>query len=326
MKLLFGHGTNNADEEVKALIGHIDSDIEFENLKTDIKSATRQIIKIIGKPVYDAAVTLYEAGTPSTDNLELIDCIRLPIALDAIESNANSSDVSHSNNGRRIRIDDYNKVPFQWMLDRDNENLERKYYRAIDELIEYLDETNTVWKSSDAYKQSQRYFVRSVSDFDDRFPIESRLLMLKMQPAFKRCERRYILPRVNETVYAAIKAKQEAGTPLTGDENDLVELIKDACIYFALAWSMKVLRVTLFPEGVLQSYISDRTSTTSRKVSEKMETELAAQQFNEQFLESLHDIEKLQTKNNPNTITNEMRCEITRPSYGFDDEDAFVSL
>lgn len=326
MKLLFGYDDNNPDHELKELIGHIDKDIKFENHKTDIKSATRQIIKIIGRPVYDAAVASYEAVDPAVPDLELINAIRLPIAFDGYKSSANSSDISHSNNGRRIRTDDYNKVPFQWMLDRDNTNFERKYYRSIDELIEYLDEHSDEWKASDAFKQSQRYFVRSVDDFNDRFPIDSRLLMLKLQPAFKRCERRYILPRVNSEIFDAIKTKQKAGEALSDPETDLVELIKDACIYFALAWAMKVLRVTLFPEGVLQSYISDRNSTVSRKVSEKMETELAAQEFNKQFLESLQDIEKFQTKNNPNTITDEMRCEITRPRYGFDDDDAFVSL
>lgn len=329
MKLLFGYGANDPDLELKELIGHIDKDIEFDNHKTDIISATRQIIKIIGKPVYDAAVALYQIpapGTPTEDDKELINAIRLPIAFDGYKSGANNSDVSHSNNGRRIRTDDYNKVPFQWMLDRDNQAFERKYYRSIDEMIEYLDETNTVWKASDAYKQSQRYFVRSLDDFNDRFPIDSRLLMMKLQPAFKRCERRYIIPRINNITYEAIKTKQLDGTVLTVPEMDLVELIKDACIFFALAWAMKVLRVTLFPEGVLQSYVSDRNSTTARKVSEKMETELAAQEFNKQFLESLHDIEKLQTKNNPNTITNEIRCEITRPKYGFDDDDAFASF
>ena len=205
-------------------------------------------------------------------------------------------------------------------------NFERKFYRSIDELIEYLDENNAVWKASAAYKESQKYFVRRVDDFDSRFPIESRLLMLKMQPAFKRCEQRFILPRINATVYAGLKTKLQDDTALTAEESILVEYIKDACIYFALSWAMKVLRVTLFPEGVLQSYVSDRSSTTSKKVSEKMETELAAQEFEVQFNEALKDIETLQTKNNPNTITDEQRCEITRPRYKFDDDDSFVSL
>jgi len=60
----------------------------------------------------------------------------------------------------------------------------------------------------------------------------------------------------------------------------LLELAQEATTYYALAWAMKRLKVTLFPEGILQQYIGDRTTSLARKTPENLETQLAAQEFN----------------------------------------------
>jgi hypothetical protein len=52
---------------------------------------------------------------------------------------APSNDVAHTNNGRKMRQDEGEKLPFQWMLDNDNASLEKRYYRALDDLIKFLD-------------------------------------------------------------------------------------------------------------------------------------------------------------------------------------------
>lgn len=326
MKLLFNHNTNDGSAELKELIGHIDADFTYAKIKSDIETASIDIIKIIGQPVYDVATAAYEANSTDEANKELIYKIRYAIALDAYRHHAKASDVVHSNNGRKIRVDEKNKLPFEWMLDRDDEILERKYYKAVDLLIEYLDTYNAVWKASDAFKDSQKYFVRSTSDFDEVFQINSRLLLIKLQPGIKQCERKHIIPLITQEVNDAIKLKLQNGTDLTDAEKSLVVLIKEACVFHALAWAMKVLRVTLFPEGILQRYTSDRMSTKATKPSEKLETELAAQEFTKQSKEALKEIEILLTAV---AITNpdpEVIKQVSTPIYGFDDCDGFASL
>ncbi|AXP79169.1 hypothetical protein CJ739_69 [Mariniflexile rhizosphaerae] len=326
MKLLFDFNPNKGSDELKALIGHIDKDINFVNLKSDIESATTDLIKIIGQPVYDAVLAKYEAGSALEADIELIFKVRYPIALNGYSSYARASDVQHGNNGRKIRVDEKYKVPFEWMIDRDNEIFERKYYKAVDDLIDYLDATSATWKASNAYKDSQKYFVRLTSDFDEFFPINSRLLLMKLQPGFRQCERKSIVPLITQTTYDALKLKLEEATVLTSEENILISLIKEACVYHALAWGMRVLRVALFPEGVLQRFTSDRMSTKATKPPEKMEAELAAQEFTKQAKEALNQIERIQTAAALTEPDPEVVKAITTPTYKFDDCDGFVSF
>lgn len=326
MKLLFNYDTNKGNEELKDLIGHIDKDINFDKLKSDIISSSKDIIKLIGQPVYDAAVTKYESGSQESADIDLIYNVRYPIALDGYRNHAKGSDVVHGNNGRKIRVDDHNKVPFEWMLDRDNEAFERKYYKSVDDLIDYLDANSATWKASNAYKESQKYFVRTTSDFDESFPIQSRLLLIKLQPGLKQCERKHIIPLITKTKYDALKLKFENSTALTPEESILVDLIKDACVYHALAWGMRMLRVTLFPEGVLQRYTSDRQSTKASQVPQKLEAELIAQEFKKQAEDLLRDIEEQITKTSTNTIEPEVLETIVTPKFQFDDTDDFASM
>ena len=325
MKLLFDYDTNDGDLEIHQLIGHIDKDIDFDKLKSDIISATKDVIRVIGKPVYDSVVTIYESGSLTDDQKDLLYNTRYPIALDAFRHHVKSSDVTHGNNGRKMRVDDHEKQAFEWMLDRDNENLERKYYKAFDELIQYLDENNTLWKSSTAFQESQKYFIRTTADFDPYYPINSRLLLLKLQPAFRQCEKRQIMPRLPEGEFNAIKDKLKSSTALDAEETLLVDLIKEACVFHALAWGMRVLRVTLFPEGVLQNFTSDRTTTKGRLPSVKLETELAAQEFEKRSKEVLQELESLVTTQNGENTAEDIDC-MSNPTYTFDDDDSFVSL
>ncbi len=326
MKLLFKYGANTGSDELKELIGHIDKDINYNKLKSDIITATDAIIKIIGQPVYDAVMVKYEANSQDEADLDLIYKVRYPIALDGYRNHAKSSDIVHGNNGRKIRVDDKNKVPFEWMIDRDNENFERKYYKAVDSLIDYLDLKSAIWKASDAFKLSQKYFVRLTSDFDEVFPIHSRLLLLRLQPGFKQCERKKIIPLISQATNDALKEKLKAGTALTEAETTLVNLIKEACVFHSLSWGMRLLRVALFPEGILQKFTSDRQSTRGSKPSEKLETELAAQEFGKQAEEVLLEIEKNITKTSNSVTTAEELKTLTTPKFPFDDSDGFVSL
>ena len=325
MKLLFNHGDNDASLELKELIGHIDKDINYDKLKSDLKSATTDVIKIIGQPVYDSVLAKYEAAEEDEADLELIYKLRYPIALNGYLNHAKASDVTHGNNGRKIRIDDQNKVPFEWMIKRDNEIFERKYYKALDDLIDYLDENNATWKASNAYTEGKKYFVNRTSDFDEYFPIQSRLLLIKLTPGIRQCERKNIKAVIGSNRYESLKTKIASGTALDESETDIVALIKEACVFFSLSWGMRVLRVTLFPEGVLQSYTPDRQSANATKPSEKMEAELAAQEFLNNAKEVLTEIQQKVTEYYPEEVDETVLDDIINGMIKFDDDDKFAT-
>ncbi|SFU49114.1 hypothetical protein SAMN05216480_10545 [Pustulibacterium marinum] len=294
MEILFKN-TSEASSELKELLGFIDVDLKFSNIKADVISATKELIKIIGKDVYTEAVRQYKlAEADQAKDEEFIRVVRYPIAVGAYIMYAPNNDISHTNNGRKMMADDSEKTPFEWMLDRNDAALERKYYRCLDELIDFLDdyevseegaEGNTLgdlWRASEAFKKTQRLFVRTIDDFDTYFPISSRLLLIKLSPGLEKCEKFEIKPRL-AVRYKELKEKLYSSSELEESDVELVQLIQAACVPYAMAWAMPRLSVNLYPEGVLQHYTSDRATTKGRKPTLNMETQEAAQAFEHDY-------------------------------------------
>lgn len=295
MKVLFAKPGVNGSTELKSLMGFIDADIKFEKIKSDVLSATREVVKLIGKEVYDEVLTAYQGNALEEDEAELLYLTRYPIAVNAYMLLAPSNDVAHTSNGRKMRQDTNEKQAFEWMLDRDNTALEKRYYRALDDLLEYLDENSDTWKSSEAFKKSHKMFIRTTDEFNEYFQIDSRLMLLKLQPGIKQCEDNEILPRLGKELFQGIKAKLKNDDELSEKEMAILSLVKEACVYHALSWAMMRLSVQLFPDGVLQAYTSDRMTTKGRLPAAKLEPEAARRAFADDCATVLQKLEELLT-------------------------------
>lgn len=326
MQLLFKE--TGFDKQFRELLGFVDASYKFVTMRPELITATRQMIDIIGKDLYATACNAYNANLPEGQELEekdkwLLYNIQYPIALNAYRLSAHTRDLSHTTNGRLMRVEENEKQAFEWMLNRDDKNQERKYYRAIDDLLEFLEEENiSDWKASESYKKLNRLFVSTTKDFDSCFPINSRLLLLKLQPGLRKCEREDILAFIGQERFDTLKQEQLAGQ-VAEENKDLLELIKNACVYSALSWAMKRLTVTLFPEGVLQSYTSDRMSAKATKTPEYMQTQLASQEFQKDAVKIFADIQSLITKEQPKP--NNGQEENLDFTLGFDKNDPFAT-
>lgn len=298
MKLLFVTIGTKGSSELKDLLGFIDADIKIQNIVPDLITATNDIIDLIGKPVYDKVVELYNEGSFDDKNNSIIYSVRYPIAVNAYRLFTPSNDLAHTNNGRKMRQDDGEKQAFEWMLDRDNAALEKRYYRALDDLIKFLDncdnqELRALWKASDAYKKTHDLFIRTVAEFDSFFPINSRLLLIKLAPGISDCEQYEIRSRVGAEKLNALKQALKQNTPITEAlDLELIRLIRKASVAYSMAWSMMRFSVQLYPEGVLQHVTSDRATTKGAKPTLKSETEAARQAFKDDFDRAAKEIEE----------------------------------
>lgn len=304
MKLLFNITTTAGNTELKELLGFIDADLKLKNLIPDIITATNDVIDLIGQEVYDKAVALYANGTISDENKAFIYSIRYPIAVNAYRLYAPSNDLGHTNNGRKMRQDESEKQAFQWMIDNDNAALEKRYYRALDDLIKFLDRSKTdtetdetlftIWTKSEAFKITHDLFIRTVADFDKVFPINSRLLLIKLAPGISDCEQYEIRPRVSVEKMNALKKALKENTPITDAKDlELIRLIRKASVAYSFAWAMPRLSVQLYPEGLLQHVTSDRATTRGAKPALKNETQEARQAWERDLGRVLTEIEKL---------------------------------
>lgn len=299
MKLLFNTTTSAGNTELKQQLSFIDADLKLTSLIPDLRTATRYVIDLIGKEIYDLAIAAYEESPISEEDKEFINAIRYPIAIQAYILYAPSNDVAHTNNGRKMRQDEGEKLPFEWLLDRSDKAMEIRYYRALDEMIKFLDDTedselNNLWKASESYKLSRELFVYSTKVFSDVFAIESRLLYIKLIPGLKDCEDYHIKALIGKEKFTSLKTALRSETEIT-DETDieLYRLIKRACVFHAMAWAMPRYSVNLYPEGVLQHYTSDQNTTKGPKPtlkSEPSEAKLAFLADAEKAMNAIQDL------------------------------------
>lgn len=295
MKLIFDlENKEKAQEEFKNVLGFIDAQFEVNALKIELYDATTELIKIIGKDTYDYIATLYADDIADEKEKFLILKTQSVLAHDAYRKFAPKSDLAVSNQGRVMRMDEHHKSPFPWMIAAHNESLERTYYKQLDYLIELLDEQNPTvkdskkWKDTDHYKNSFSVLFRTADEFGEFFNISSRYLLMKLSPGIKLALENDIKPVVGDDelkVYLDELAKDEVS------DKRVMHEIKAAAAYSALSWAIKRMSATLFPEGVLQSYLAN--SLDEKQPPDKNEVGVLAHVFEQDAKRALMRLERL---------------------------------
>lgn len=308
--------------QFKEILGFVDADFRYINIKAKLIAATQELIDLIGQATYDEIESVYTTDT-DTDNHKVY-LAQSSIAINAYRLYAPNNDLSHSNNGRASRKSDENGVAFEWMLERSDKQLERDYYKAVDQLLEYLEnEKSNVWLNSDSRAKHNQYFINTTKDFEEFFPIESRLLLMKLIPSIRKYEREKVLPVIGVLKYDAYKTLIKAGAGITPTMLPMYKLIQEALVNYAFAWAMDHLTVQLLPDGMLQKYSSDRVTVRGTKVPEQLQTQLAGEKFLLNGNRIMSDIEALIEKEN------ELNTQYKSPEdfihdFGFDEDDSFV--
>lgn len=277
MTILFNKKSNGSDE-LKGLVGWLYKSIEFDNIRMDIELAQEEIAKMIGSDVLNRALihysgTGYEVETPTPAlifNDSLVHHIQLPVALLAYKSYSENADVSHEDSGRKVKINaEAEKMPWEWMLDRDNAAILRKAYKTLDRLISFL-ENNTEaieeWENSDVRTLQNSLFISGTAKFDAIFPIDNSLrFFLKILPFAKEVERKQILPVLGKEQFIALKARKSKDN-LSEADLELMEYIQNAIPFLTMSIACKRLNLQIIPEGVVQSFVSERQTAQAKSV------------------------------------------------------------
>ena len=160
---------NNGSEELHTITGLWYASAPFSTIKIELDSATDELKDTLGQQIIQKAEKAY------MDNMynPLIDTIRLPIACLAIMRHATLSGVSHEATGRKVKMDDNEKMPFEWMIDRDDLAMRERFYRAMDSLYRYLEENETeLWKASPKYLSVKDSIIKNITEFEAVYPLE----------------------------------------------------------------------------------------------------------------------------------------------------------
>jgi hypothetical protein len=159
----------NGSEELNSLTGQWFASTPFYLIRTEIDFAAQELGSVVGSEVVEAAEEAYLAGTDP----DFVDAVRLPVAFRAIARYAQLSGVSHEGTGRKVKMDDNEKMPFEWMIDRDDRAMLDRYYRALDALYRYLEKNEVAsWMSSPMRALTGRCIVRNLNEFERFYPVD----------------------------------------------------------------------------------------------------------------------------------------------------------
>ena len=269
MKLLFNDTT-----DLKQLLGFLDADLTFDNFKTDLEHASLDLKKLIGKDVY-AKIEAYflntsgyvaVEGKPSADDMaDLLKKAQLPIALFANIAIESNTDLNHTNSGRIAKIGSGERQAWEWQIEKDTAAQRRRAYKALDILIETLDNLELLeWFNSPEYSASKACFIHSSELFEKVYPInKSRQLYLRLVPFMEDAEEEYIEPIIGAARFDALKEKVLDDDLLPADKK-LYNRINKVIGFFVLADSFKTLPIEMFPEGTVEYREKGRMASQAR--------------------------------------------------------------
>lgn len=173
--------SNNGAAELKELTSSYYANNKFDAIRTQLILEEEAMIKLVGQPLYDRANTHYNSSNfrkaePSeleALNDQLVDKMRMPIAYKATFRFYQLNIVSHEDTGRKYKINNENeKLPWEWMLDRDDEAQVRMANETMDLLFDWIERKNIPeWINSDQRTAARKLFVNSPLIFQDAYPM-----------------------------------------------------------------------------------------------------------------------------------------------------------
>lgn len=219
---------------------------------------------IVGQEVIAAAEEIYAKLQMDADEQKFLQAVQRAVAYLAIGRYASLTGLSHGDTGRKIKTDENEKIPFEWMIDRDDREMRERYFRALDALFALLEtaapetEWEEAWKKSEARILAMSLIMKTLHDVECVYPLEhSRYMFHMLAPVIK---------EIQDTRLLNIIGTDRLQKLIDGDSS--VQNIRNQSIrltvLLAMATAVKRWSVEVFPLSVARrfypSYQGNRAS------------------------------------------------------------------
>lgn len=285
----------NGSQELHDLTGSYYANNNFSRVAGDVQLAMEDVSRIVGDAVMKKVEEAYSAETPGEGTYSsLVPFVQLPVAILATLSMYQKNDISHENDGRKVKIStESEKLPWEWQLKRDDEIQLNMYYKAVDRLIRKLDQENpNEWKDGEQKKTANSLFIRSADEFEVCFPIDrsGRMYMLLL-PFLREIQRRIIKPALGSD-FAILLAQSD----LTAKQKELVEYVRPPMALFAMALAVRRLPLGLIPSGVIRNYVSSSETMSASQPATLGEVKALASWMEEDARQLLDEMKRFRTE------------------------------
>lgn len=273
---------NRGAEELNALTGIYYASNNYDNIASEISYATNEVAALVGYAVIEKAACGYEENQDS----ELVRLVKMPIACLAVARYFKQVGVSHEDSGRKVKIDANEKVPFEWMLDRDERAMHEKYCRSLDALFSYLEQKQIEeWLSSSTRKLLAESIVRSLYDFERIYPIEHSYYTYFM-----------LLPLIIEVQNSKLhKALGNTWARIAGetiDECDRTTLhyAQRAAVLYAVITAVERWSIEVFPQAIARRFMPTYQGNKASKVATTEEIDWYLDRLRKQATEAMEEL------------------------------------
>lgn len=284
---------NNGSQELQQLTGTFSASSSYSIIESEVDDAIRSVAGLVGWDVVRAADQLYQSGT--TDGL--VAAVRLPVAILAVSRHSRNNLVSHDATGSKVKADANEKMPWEWMIDRDERAQQERYYRALDALYEYLtnaDPPMEAWSGSDAYNRQAASIVRTLDEMEAVYPVDGSYYVYYLLQSLVVESQRRLKKMIGDE-----KWEQITGPDVPAEDVDLLHACQRWAVLSALVKAARRWSLEVFPLSIARrfcpSYQGGRSSQAATR--EEMDAYVAA--LEGQIEEARGEIAELLSGSNP---------------------------
>ena len=124
----------------------------------------------------------------------------MPVAYKAMHHFYQRNLVSHEDSGRKVKISENEKLPWAWQIEKDDAVLRDTFFRTLDELYLFLEQTDIKeWKDSPLRIQQQQSILRTLDQFESIYPLDgSFYTFYTLIPFILEVQQRFVKPIAGE--------------------------------------------------------------------------------------------------------------------------------
>lgn len=247
---------NQGAAELQRLVGTYFRSNDFSAIESEITSAASAVRRLIGSQVFDRAEKFYNSVAFDTQNdtldQQLLKTIQTPVAQLAMVRFYQQNTLSHEDGGRKVKINDGSeKMPWQWQYDRDDDALLDRYYRALDDLYIFLEETDIPeWKESPLRIKLAECFIKDLYTFQEVFPLEdSHRMFYILVPFMLEVQDRIIRPVVGDQVFEALKE-----SPMPAELAEQYAAAKRCIPLYSIITAVRRMSIKVLPTMIVRRF------------------------------------------------------------------------
>lgn len=283
---------NDGGSEIVAAIGMISSDVDFSKWEPVLPLGIREVQAIIGSEPVEALAGFYAGDTePSDDDdpavTEALKYLQQAVALFTWLRLIPTLDAQHDASGRSRRLGENEKGLTALQEFKDEQNILRLAYEAVDALVEILDrKLFPFWVKSRKYNLRKGLLIQTKDEFDEYYHIGSHRLFVTLLPIMREMQGAQVAPVLGRKYLSLL---------LSGEDPEITALLKEpaarAVALLTMQKAIERLPVEVIPEGVVQIQQSQPVNSRLR-AEQSARAAVAASLGNDakRYIENLQDM------------------------------------